>query len=445
MNSIIYTAIQNSLLYIKKHPQLIASILLIILVPTAFIFSGQQFLNAGKNNQERLEKERIGILHDVFASYLQAVDFDAVTTQSEIEHLISINPDITEFVVARDDETAITIIASSDTQKINTQDTDTKRYRISNVEPDETLITPYVELGNRFWQSYRLVRSKNGVHYYIFTKTSLAHIDSLFSEHIRDAYYWLCVMLAIVLIFFIRQVRMIDYAYLYQQTKKANEMKDMFTNMIAHELRAPLTAIRGYASMIRQKDNVDDEIKTFATRIEDSSERLVTIIGDLLDVARIQSGKMSIEKSKISLQPLIDSVLDAMRPSALEKNIELKKEGTRADIFIIIDGKRLHQALTNLISNAIKYTPSGSISLDILDLGSVIELRVKDTGMGISAENQKKLFAPFFRVNRTEVDSITGTGLGMWITKQLIELMGGSIGIESIKGVGTNVVVTLPK
>jgi signal transduction histidine kinase len=111
----------------------------------------------------------------------------------------------------------------------------------------------------------------------------------------------------------------------------------------------------------------------------------------------------------------------------------------------VTDGKRLHQALTNLVSNAIKYTNKGTISLSLDDKYAYVEIRVKDTGMGISSDDQKKIFAPFFRVENEDVSKITGTGLGMWITKELIELMGATIGVESIKGVGTHVVITLPK
>jgi signal transduction histidine kinase len=439
------TSFSNGYAYVKRHPQLLMTILLVVVIPFAFVFSGQQFLEAGRQNQDRLEKDRIGIMHDVFASYMRAVAFDDVRMQSEIEHISSLNPDIRSFMIAQDMQSSVRIVASNISESIGAEDTNTMQYRIANANPNETLISPYAENGVRYWRSYRLVRAENGDTYYIFTETSLSHIDTLFANRIAHAFYWLIGILAVVMYLIFRHVRLIDYAYLYQQTKRANDMKDMFTNMIAHELRAPLTAMRGYASMIRQKEGVDEHTKEYAVRIEDASERLVVIVSDLLDVARIQSGKLSMQPARTNIQPIITAVLDTMRAQAREKDIELKKEGLYGDVVINVDGKRLHQALTNLVSNAMKYTPKGVISLELSDAGSVVEIRVKDTGMGISAENQKNLFAPFFRVKRTEVDAIVGTGLGMWITKQLIELMKGSIGVESIKGVGTHIVITLPK
>lgn len=259
-----------------------------------------------------------------------------------------------------------------------------------------------------------------------------------------SAYYWLFGILAIVLLLVIRHVRLIDYAYLYSETKKANEMKDLFTNMIAHELRAPLTAMRGYASMIREKDT-NVETSGYAQRIEDSAERLVLIVSDLLDVARIHSGKLSIKNERTDIQKVITSVLETLESSAQEKQITLKQESILPELVVNIDSKRFHQALTNLVSNSIKYTKAGNIGISIEERRDRVELRVKDTGMGISAENQKNLFAPFFRIENTETEGTVGTGLGMWITKQLIELMKGSIAVESIRGVGTHIVVTLPK
>jgi signal transduction histidine kinase len=167
-------------------------------------------------------------------------------------------------------------------------------------------------------------------------------------------------------------------------------------------------------------------------------------VSDLLDVARIQSGKLKIEQGTIHLSGTIRSVIESLHPTAKEKQITLVIDDVYGNLAIPGDEKRFYQALTNLVNNAIKYTKEGTITISLMKHADRIELRVKDTGMGISSENQKNLFAPFFRVEGQETSMITGTGLGMWITKQLIDLMGGSIGVESIKGVGTHVVVTFP-
>lgn len=435
---------QNGYAYIRKHPQLLVTMLLVVVIPFAFLLSGQQFLSATRDNQEQLERERIGMLHDVFVSLMYASDFDPTTIQNEIIRIAERNPDVTEFLVAQETEQGILVVASLEPERIGTIDTTTP-YQMSHVSPDESVILPYAHDGIRYWKSYKLVTNSEGNEFYLVTETSLEHIDALFSSRIMYAYYWLAAILIIVLFLVIRHVKLIDYAYLYKETRKANEMKDLFTNMIAHELRAPLTAMRGYASMIHEDSGSNNAIQTYATRIERSAERLVFIVNDLLDVARIQSGKLTMQADRTNVQKIISSVLEGMESSAKAKKITLTNEGFKNDVFITVDEKRLFQALTNLVSNAIKYTNSGEIKVHTEDRNDRIEIRVMDTGMGISATDQKNLFAPFFRVENSEMEQITGTGLGMWITKQLIELMKGSVAVESIKGVGTHIVVTLPK
>lgn len=445
MFKLVTESVLRGVRFVRNHPELILTLVLVVLIPIAFLVSGQQFLGAARSNQERLILDRLGLLHDVMGSYLDVIAFDPARAQTEIEHLRELNPDIRRFMVARDEGREVRILASLDKSEIDTYAKDPDAFRHSFVDPDETFVTPYAEDGVRIWQSLNVVQGDNAPPHYILVETSLLHVDSLFAERIRVAHYWLIGLLLIILFILVRHVRLIDYSYLYSETKKANEMKDLFTNMIAHELRAPLTAMRGYASMIRERSGVDEETKRNAHEIESASSRLVTIVSDLLDIARIQSGNMHIERGEIHLSGIMQSVVEALHPSANEKRIALAIDDPKGTVMIRGDEKRLFQVLTNVLSNAIKYTKEGTVTLALTESMDRVEIRVKDTGMGISASDQKKMFAPFFRVEGKDNATITGTGLGLWVTKQLIELMGGSIGVESIKGIGTHVVITLPK
>ncbi len=431
--------------YVRQHPELLMTLLLLCVIPAAFVINSQNFLEVSQKNIGEIENERIGAIHDLFASVIRVSNFDAEVIQNEITQFSLVNEDIVDFVVVKERGPYLDIVAALDISQVGLHADNQDKYRSSNIDPNASLFFPYAENGIRYTLGYRLVQTDTGEHYYIFTMVEHSIIDAHFAQRANFAYIWLFALLTIVILLVLRHVRLIDYAYLYSETKKTNEMKDMFTNMIAHELRAPLTAMRGYASMISEHKDATDDIKKYATNIQDAAERLVLVVNDLLDVARIHSGKLSMTPAETNIQNVVSVVLESMQSSAREKNILLTQDTKLFPISIFIDGKRFHQALTNLVSNAIKYTNSGSITLSIEDRDDRVEIRVKDTGMGISAENQKNLFAPFFRVQIPEVDNTVGTGLGMWITKQLIELMGGSIAVESIRGVGTHVVVTLPK
>jgi signal transduction histidine kinase len=235
--------------------------------------------------------------------------------------------------------------------------------------------------------------------------------------------------------------RQADWERQYHQLHTTLKERDLFSNMIAHELRTPLTAIKGYASFLQESPNLDTEEQRYADTIRESAERQVLLVNDFLEIARIQSGKMKIEPTQVDVNKTIPSIVETLQPEATAKQLQLIYTPALQTQPLVTDENRLVQVLTNIITNSIKYTDTGTVEVTCEATRAGIAIRVKDTGMGISAEDQKKLFAPFARVGGVEHTSTSGTGLGMWITKQMIELLGGSINVESIKGVGTHVVL----
>ncbi len=437
-------SLERSVGYLKNHPQLIFVLMLILVIPFLFLYSGQQFLDAGRANQERLQKDRIGLLQDSFVSILYATDFSTSTMQQEIERITALNPDIMGFNISALKLGELAVLASLDQTEISQAEIYNDFYKSAAVRTDESLIYETKTPQGRQWLTYRAIEPTPGTFYFLYTQSSLEKIDALFAARERSALFSLIYVYAFLLALAYWHIRLTDYRYLYLEAKKASEIRDLFTNLIVHELRAPLSAIRGYASMVVEAD-VSNEVRGFAEQVKDSAERLLLIVNDLLDVARLHSGQLAINMESINVSDIVKAVVDELQISAIEKQLGLTALATDVVHEVSSDPKRLHQALTNLVSNAIKYTPDGTIELSIEDKYNQVEIRVKDTGKGISFEDQKKLFAPFFRVNNDDVSKITGSGLGMWITKQLIELMGGSIAVESIKGVGTHLVVQLPK
>jgi len=430
--------------FVKRHPQLQFAFLLIILLPLVFLYSSNQFLEAGRANQDKLQRDRIGLLHDSFASLLSATNFDPAVAQNKVTEIAELNPDLTKFRVIWQDRNEFIPVAALDVEVLGVPEEEPALYQAAAARFDESLIFPFLQNDVRFWQSVRVVQDQTGQNFYILTENSFAQVDAYLLGQERSAYVSLVLVYLILLAVAFWLVRLTNYKNLYTEAEQAIKTKDLFSNMIAHELRAPLTAIKGYATM--QQDDQDLlKNKGHAEKIAASSDRLLTIVNDLLDIARIQSGKLSFEIEHYDVNETAKAVQSELLVSAERKGIAINLETGDTEAVALVDPKRLHQAVTNLVSNAIKYTKEGEISISVEEKTKVIELRVKDTGMGISAEDQQKLFAPFYRVTSTDVSKITGTGLGMWITRQLIELMDGSIGIESIKGVGTHVVVLLKK
>ena len=195
-------------------------------------------------------------------------------------------------------------------------------YNFAYINPDESFIEYIYVDSHRALRGVRLVKVGEK-DYVLLTISSLATTDSLFADRIRVAYFWLVVVLAVVLFMVFRHVRLIDYGYLYQRSQEVNRTKDLFTNMIAHELRAPLTAIRGYASLVIENETVNSEVKEQVRRMQESAERLLMIVNDLLDVARIQSGRLSVTKKPLDVSGVVKQVCQEIGSISAEKKIPL--------------------------------------------------------------------------------------------------------------------------
>jgi signal transduction histidine kinase len=235
--------------------------------------------------------------------------------------------------------------------------------------------------------------------------------------------------------------RQTDWQLRYNKVAQQLSDRDLFTSMIAHEFRSPLTVINGYSSFLTESKELSAEDSRHVQIIKASTAKLLALVNDFLEVARIQSGKLSVEKQSIDVRTILADIVDSLTPMAREKNLQLTSDLPSTPLFVQTDSKRLTQIVHNIVTNAIKYTLKGSVTIGLVDTPRNYTIIIKDTGMGISATDQQKLFAPFSRVGGVEDTTITGTGLGMWITKQLVELLHGTVTAESIKGVGTHVVI----
>jgi signal transduction histidine kinase len=282
----------------------------------------------------------------------------------------------------------------------------------------------------------------DGLSYIIFSEHSFELIDSIMLARQQLSYLGLSAifLFLIGLAYWIN--KQVQWEKLHQKVAKQLEDRDLFSNMIAHEFRAPLTAIKGYASFLEESETLDTENKRFANTIRMSAERLVVLVNDFLEVARLQSGKLEFKKESVDVRDVLAKVTADLQITANKKNLQLTYEPSAEPIVMQTDETRLQQVITNIVSNSVKYTDSGEIELECQKKSTQLTIRIKDTGTGISAEDQKKLFAPFTRVGEVDESTVTGSGLGMWITKQFVSLLDGDIGVESIKGVGTHIVIT---
>ncbi len=237
----------------------------------------------------------------------------------------------------------------------------------------------------------------------------------------------------------------IQKAKLYE----GDQMKSEFVSIASHELLTPVSAIEGYLSMILEEHigKVDPQAEEYLTKVYSSAKRLSALIKDLLSVSRIESGKMKVVQQQLDIDKAIKETLDQLHFIAENKKLELiYHQPYQALPPVWADPDRTAQILVNLVSNAIKYTPSGSVTITPkLDPHTgMVSISVADTGLGMSKVAIQHLFNKFYRVDTPETAGILGTGLGLYITKSLVEKMGGTITVKSTEGKGSNFTFTLP-
>jgi signal transduction histidine kinase len=248
----------------------------------------------------------------------------------------------------------------------------------------------------------------------------------------------------------------IDNARLFDQVRQANDAKTDFISFVSHELKQPMTSIKGYVDLLIRGSGgpLTDMQRSFLGTVRSNVDRMADLVADLLEVSRLESGRLRLELEDVPIGRVIELVVTAAREQlrasqhAVEVNLPPDLPPVKAD------QDRLTQILMNLLSNANKYTPAGGLIEIQAQLwpdgpagdsgGRFVCCSVRDTGIGISPEDQRHLFSKYFRAEDPSVRSVTGTGLGLVITKSLVELHGGEIWVESQVGQGSTFSFTVP-
>ena len=245
------------------------------------------------------------------------------------------------------------------------------------------------------------------------------------------------------------QAHMIErQAQAVQLLRELDQAKADFIATVSHELRTPLTSISGYLEMLQDGEGgaLPEQAVAMLGIIDRNATRLRNLIEDLLTQSRIDAGRLRLELARVQLRPLLQSVLGAMAPLASASDVKLELSSSQDDLSVQADPQQLEQVFTNLVSNALKFTPPGGSVLVMLtpaeDDGVLIEVR--DTGMGIPPDEYPNLFTRFFRASNAAEAALPGTGLGLAIVQEIVHRHGGAVDIDSELGAGTTVTVWLP-
>ena len=218
-------------------------------------------------------------------------------------------------------------------------------------------------------------------------------------------------------------------------------MRREFTANVSHELKSPLHAISGYAELLKSDMVLEGDTSYFASKIYDESQRMIRLVQDIITLSRLDEGEENTVKNKIDLYVLAEAICDELSPLAKEKDVVLEIAGTN----VIIDGipQLLHSMLYNICENGIKYNrPGGSVTISLEKHDRNVIVTIRDTGIGISKSDQKRIFERFYRVDKSHSKSVGGTGLGLSIVKHSVKLHNAKLEIESIVDEGTMFTIT---
>ena len=231
-----------------------------------------------------------------------------------------------------------------------------------------------------------------------------------------------------------------------ERAEESDKLKSAFLANISHEIRTPLNAIMGFSGFLKDGDLANEKTEKFVDIIQSSGQQLLTIIEDILDISKIEAGQITISSEVVNIAKLLKELYQQFKKSAELKNLDLLliMDYPSDGIITSTDENRLRQILGNLLDNAIKFTPSGEVEFGYTVEGNLIEFYVRDTGIGIAQEHQSMIFKPFRQVETEISRTYGGNGLGLSISKALVEKLSGTISLNSELGKGTTLLFTIP-
>lgn len=246
----------------------------------------------------------------------------------------------------------------------------------------------------------------------------------------------------------ITQLKLVEEELLKAKEKaeESDRLKTAFLANMSHEIRTPMNGILGFADLLKDNERTKEEQQRYVSIISKSGLRMLAIINDIIDISKIESGQMEINKIKFNINDLINNIYFFFKQEAKFKGLKLSVKLPLPIEKVIIenDKEKIYAVLSNLIKNSIKYSDKGTIEIGYTIKGEIFEFYVKDNGLGIAADQQKNIFERFVQADASEIYLNEGSGLGLSISKAYIEMLGGKIWVESVKGVGSQFYFTLP-
>ncbi|KKQ90865.1 MAG: Two-component sensor histidine kinase [Berkelbacteria bacterium GW2011_GWA1_39_10] len=439
--------------FLKDNFQFVYSLILIIFIPVAIVANTLWSIQNTQKNMDAELQRKAALAEDVFAGAVADRLENEAAIQTVIDQIIKSSMEVKEITVLRPQDDGFIVIASSDTKNLgliykSLQNTISwvQNESVASLTIDSQETNP-----ERFWTVITPLSNLSGQNQALVNmKVSLQDIDALTRKTLSQSLIFLVITVFFVLLLLINHFRFFEYAVLFQRLKEVDKMKDDFISIASHELKTPMAAIKGYLSMIFEGvgGKVDQKARDHLDKAFANVRRLDVLVNELLDVSRLEQGRMQFDMQPMDITKNITEVISEIKVKADEKKLTIKYEPdnslnkTRPNIFV--DSDKIAQVLDNLLGNAIKYTFKGGVEISHQVEDNHLKTIIKDTGIGMSPEDRKRLFEKFYRIQNDQTINIPGTGLGLWITREIIHRMNGEIYVDSMKDVGSQFTIVFP-
>lgn len=451
--------IRNASGNLRENFQFIYGIILFILIPATLVINTVWLTQQTSHVMDIELQRKASLAASVFSDAVPFYLDNAQQLQERVERLVAHNNEIQSLDVLVPAGEQFRIVASLDTSRV--AELSTHIYNTLAWQTEETIAyqttsaalsteDPTALGEERFWVVVRPVTNEVGEKVAIVSmKISSQLIDDLTQANLNRSLVMLIISIIVIILLLANNTRLYRNTLLLKKLREVDQMKDEFISMASHELRAPITGIRGYVQMLLDGlfGTLPAEAHMKLGMVSQESDRLYSLVEDLLEVSRIEQGRVSVSLGKVNMHEIIKHVVATFQHQADEKGLKLVT-AIQPDLPAAhADAQHLQQALVNLLSNAIKYTMRGKVTIavdEVRDTKPMIRIKISDTGIGISQKDREKLFEKFYRVRNEETDSIIGTGLGLWITREIVQMMGGKMYLDSIEHIGTHVTVLIP-
>ena len=451
---------QNTFVFVRENPAILFSLALIVLIPLALYFyvllTVQSFENAAMNEIEAHDFTASDALLAMVERDFPAKDAaNPEALQKTIDRIVANDTRLKNIRVIVKDGRDYKAVAAQNRDQVGMSIDVTPSLNgesliaYSWVNASEDVSSEIEIAGEKLRRVIKVFVGEDGEVYALAAADfSINRTLDMIAAGVYQSYLIMGVIMILSLLLIVQHARLFSYVGLSKDLQQKNTAKDNFIRMATHELRAPVTVLTGYTDLLKEDlaGTVDADQQKYIDRMVLSVKNLSDLMADILEVSHLEQGRTDFEPEIIAPDIVVKEIVDGLAAKAEQKGLKLSFDAKGFSHKIRVNPVCFKRIVTNLVENSIKYTPAGKVAVTVAAQTAKkrCAITIQDTGFGISAEGQAHLFEQFYRVKTQENAEIPGTGLGLWMSREMARKMGGDIMLESIERMGSKFFIFFP-